>query len=158
MMIQFGKQTVGKGIGINDVTEFYYTYASSTFPPQYQRYRFFMEGGKRYFYHEKREGNVFPLTEAHITVSGTAELTETDWKRFFGFLEGGTVKKREENVTSGDAGPWLYLYWNGDNGCVQEFSFASYGKLSEFEAYCAELCNGTPLGKRFTVINKNQGR
>ncbi|MBR4421912.1 MAG: hypothetical protein IKS69_05215, partial [Erysipelotrichaceae bacterium] len=35
------KYSVGKDIGIEDVTDFYYTYSSSAFPPEYQRYRFY---------------------------------------------------------------------------------------------------------------------
>ena len=62
--------TVGADIGQEDVTEFYYTLSSSTDPPRYQRYRFFLEEGRPFFYHEKREGDHWPLRESDITVSG----------------------------------------------------------------------------------------
>ena len=40
-----GEKTVGRDIKIDDITEFYYTYSSSTNPPDYQRYRFYVEDG-----------------------------------------------------------------------------------------------------------------
>ncbi|MBQ1300502.1 MAG: hypothetical protein IIY25_05280, partial [Erysipelotrichaceae bacterium] len=118
-----GEKTVGRDIKIDDITEFYYTYSSSTNPPDYQRYRFYVDDGKYMFYHEARKGDHWPLTEDDITVSGKVELTEEQWKEFFGLLNNGKVKKREENLESGDPGPWLYLYWKKDGGEVQEFSF-----------------------------------
>ena len=133
-----GEKLVGTDVKPEDVTEFYYTYSTSTDPPHYQRYRFYTEDGKRFFFHEKREGDHWPLTEDDATVSGTVELTEAEWKAFFDCLKGGTVKKREENLESGRAGPWLYLYWNGDKGKYQEFTFESYGARCDFE----ELCEG----------------
>ena len=134
-----GKKTVGKDIRIDDITEFYWTYASSTFPPEYQRYYFHTEDGKYWFYHETREGERFPLQEEDITVSGTLELSEAEWNTFFAYLENGTVRAREENTDSGDAGPWTYLYWKNDKGDIQQFSFESYEKASSFEAFCKEL-------------------
>lgn len=79
------------------------------------------------------------LTEADTTKSGTIELTEEEWREFFEFLDGGTVKDREESSASGDSGPWYYLYWKGDKGKCQEFSFISYEKEKEFETYCRGL-------------------
>lgn len=137
-MFGSGKK-VGKDIKIGDITELYYTYATSTFPPDYQRYYFYVKDGKTYFYHEKREGEAFPLTEEYITVSGTVELTEEQWAEFFGYLEGGSVTKRTESTTTGDSGPWLYLYWKNDKGKIQKFEFDSYGKLKEFEDFCISL-------------------
>ena len=133
-----GEKLVGTDVKLESVTEFYYTYSTSTDPPQYQRYRFYTEDGKRFFFHEKREGDHWPLTEDDATVAGTVELTEAEWEAFFDCLKGGTVKKREENLDSGRAGPWLYLYWNGDKSKYQEFTFASYGARCDFE----ELCEG----------------
>ena len=49
-------KTVGIDIAFEDITDFFYTYDASTAPPHYQRYRFFAEDGKHYFYHETREG------------------------------------------------------------------------------------------------------
>ncbi len=132
-------RTVGNGIAKEDITEFWYTYATSTFPPQYQRYRFYTEDGKYLFYHETREGDVFPLTEEYITFCGTSELTQAQWDQFYSFLYGGTVKAREENLDSGDPGPWLYLYWKNDKGKYQEFTFESYSKEKDFESFCESL-------------------
>lgn len=133
------EKTVGKDIAIDDITEFYWTYATSTFPPEYQRYYFSAEDGMFRFYHETRKGERFPLQEEDITVSGTLELTEEEWNTFFAYLENGTVRPREENIDSGDAGPWTYLYWKNDRGDIQQFSFESYAKASSFEAFCQKL-------------------
>ena len=46
------EKTVGKDIAIDDITEFYWTYATSTFPPEYQRYYFSAKDGMFRFYHE----------------------------------------------------------------------------------------------------------
>ena len=134
-----GEKTVGKDIKIDEITEFYYTYSSSTNPPDYQRYRFYVDDGKYMFYHEARKGDHWPLTEDDITVSGKVELTEEQWKEFFKLLENGKVKKREEHLESGDPGPWLYLYWKKDGGKVQEFSFETGGRVLEFVEFCRKL-------------------
>ena len=135
-------RVVGKDVALADVTEFYYTYASSTFPPEYQRYRFFVEDGGFFFEHETREGERFPLTEEDATVSGRVELTEAEWARFLACVEGGTVQSREESLDSGDPGPWFYLYWNGDRGKLQQFRFASLDARGAFEALCEALREG----------------
>ncbi|MBQ8954266.1 MAG: hypothetical protein IJ048_09130 [Clostridia bacterium] len=136
--------TVGTDIGFDDITEFYYTYDASTDPPHYQRYRFYRENGATLFYHETREGGGWPQTEADITVSGTVTLSEEQTLYFHACLEGGTVRGREESLDDGDAGPWTYLYWNGDQGSYQEFSFASWEKRIEFEDFCAALRDSEP--------------
>ncbi|MBQ6560076.1 MAG: hypothetical protein IJL85_04510 [Erysipelotrichaceae bacterium] len=136
-----GKKTVGKDIKQEDITEFYYTYATSTFPPDYQRYRFYVEDGVHYFYHEKREGEHWPLEEDDITVCGTKELTEEEWNAFFECLSGGTVQKRSDDVVDGDAGPWFYLYWKNDHGDLQEYRFASWDDEKAFEEFCIRLMN-----------------
>lgn len=141
----FGRKEVivGTTIKPEDITEFYYTYDTSTNPPQYQRYRFYVENGKGFFYHEKREGNHWPLTEADATVKGTIPLTEAEWQEFYSCLEEGVVTKRVENLDSGDSGPWLFLYWKNDKGTMQVFRFAGYGKQKAFEALCESLKNRT---------------
>ena len=131
--------TVGTDIAIGDVTEFYYTLSASTYPPHYQRYRFYRENGGAFFYHEKREGDHWPLREEDVTVSGTRELSETEWSAFFDLLREGTVKKREEHLEDGDAGPWLYLYWKEDGGERQEYSFPALQARAAFEDFCAAL-------------------
>ncbi len=130
---------VGKKISYEDITEFYYTESSSAYPPTYQRYRFYVEDGKRMFFHEKREGDTFPLTEADATVTGTKELTEEEWQSFLNCVDGGEVEKRTESTESGGSGPWLYLYWKKDKGKYQEFTFASYDKQVQFEELCKAL-------------------
>ena len=45
-----GEKLVGTDVKLESVTEFYYTYSTSTDPPHYQRYRFYTEDGKRFFF------------------------------------------------------------------------------------------------------------
>ncbi len=132
-------KTVGKAIKESDFKEFYYTYSSTVNPPEFQRYRIYTENGKKMFYHEKREGDKTFLNEEDITVNGTMELTAEQWEALWNCLDGGKVTKRKESTDSGNAGPWLYLYWNGDNGKYQQFSFADAEKQTEFEKLCKEL-------------------
>ena len=134
-----GSKTVGKNIKIDDVNDFYYTVDASTNPPHFQRYRFYAENGKYYFYHEKREGDHWPLTGEDVTVSGTVELTNDQWQQFFDCINGGKVIKRQEHLESGGRGPWLYLYWKKDKGTIQEFSFESLEKRRAFEQLCLIL-------------------
>ena len=130
---------VGKDIPTADITEFYFTRAASSYPPDYQRYHFFIQDGAYYFYHETREGKRFPLTEDDITVSGTIELTAAQWDAFLSHLTGGSVRKRSESIESGGSAPSLYLYWNGDRGSYQQFSFAARDGAAAFEAFCETL-------------------
>jgi len=134
-----GKYTVGSRIKNGDITEFYYTIDSSTNPPEFQRYHFGVEDGKHIFYHEKREGDHWPLTEADVSVSGTYELTDDEWNEFLGYLEDGEVQKRQDNADSGGRGPWLYLYWKGDKSEIQEFTFASYDREKAFVEFCESI-------------------
>jgi len=129
-------KTVGKQVKEADITEFYFTRSGSAYPPDFQRYRLYAENGSHYFYHEKREGDHWPLSEADITDAGTKQLSEEEWNAFYSLLEGGAVRDRSENADSGSDGPWLYLYWKGDHAKTQEYSFASYGKEMEFEELC----------------------
>ena len=132
---------VGKSVALDEITDFYYTIDASYFPPHYQRYRFYMEDGAYWFFHETREGGGWPQTEEDITVSGVIQLTEAEWAAFFELIAGGEVRDREENLEDGDAGPWTYLYWKGDQGTCQEYTFASYGARLDFEAFCEELAS-----------------
>ena len=133
------ERVLWKDISTGDFTEFYYTVSSSTYPPEFQRCRFYSENGEVYFCHETREGDHWPLTESDVTVSGTMKLSDEQASAFFASLEGGTVKARSESAESGDSGPWLYLYWKGDKAKYQEFSFADYGAQSRFVELCHEL-------------------
>ncbi|MBQ3904383.1 MAG: hypothetical protein II744_05345 [Eubacterium sp.] len=138
-LLRSGEMTVGKKISVEDITEFYYTEASSTNPPNYQRYRFYVDNGKYMFYREKREGNSFPLTEKDISSTDTKELSEQEWSAFCNCIIGGKVSKRTENTESGNSGPWTYLYWKGDRSKYQEYEFESPEKAAEFEEMCKEL-------------------
>ena len=131
---------VGKGIEEDDIEYFYLTYDSSAYPPYFQRYVLYIEDGKHMFHQEKREGDVWPLTEDYITVEGTFELSDEQWDECFELLKGGKVKKRPDDVAdSGDSGPFLFLYWSGDKDKYQVFSFESYQKQKEYEELCIEL-------------------
>ncbi len=140
--------TVGTDVSLTDVLDFYYTYDASTNPPDYQRYRFYVDANKYMFYHETRAGNVWPLREEHITQSGSKELSEAEWLEFFNCIKGGTVKNREEHLESGSSGPWLFLYWKGDHSRCQEFSFATLAARHAFEEFCLKL-------KKLTKLSKN---
>jgi len=133
------KAIVGEEIALEEITEFYYTYATSTYPPDYQRYHFYIADGKYQFYHEKREGKNWPLTEANITLSGTKDLSEEEWTNFLACISGGSVSKRSSPTEAGGSGPWLYLYWNGDRSIYQSFSFASHSDAAAFEELCTLL-------------------
>ncbi|MBP3730893.1 MAG: hypothetical protein J6I40_05425 [Mailhella sp.] len=130
---------VGADIAIHDITDFYYTYSTSTARPHYQRYRFYVDGQQPMFYHETREGGGWPQTEKDITAAGSRKLSDAEWAEFFDCVKGGTVKNREEHLESGSSGPWLYLYWKGDRGQCQEFSFASPADRFSFENFCVKL-------------------
>ena len=137
-----GPKTVGTEVKMEDITEFYFTYSSSTNPPRYQRYHLYVKDGLYQFYHEKREGNHWPLREKDITVSGTKELSLEEWQTFFNFIKGGNVEKRKEHLESGSSGPWLFLYWKGDKGTIQEYSFPSLAVKKTFEDFCVKLKSG----------------
>jgi len=137
-----GAKTVGKNLPTDKITEFYWTLDASTYPPEFQRYRFYVHDGLRFFAHEKREGDHWPLTEADATVTGTVPLTDADWEAFLACLDGGTVTKREASTSSGGSGPWLYLYWQGDRGQYQVFTFATNQKAADFETLCLRLKGG----------------
>lgn len=130
---------VGKNLDVAKFREFYYTYASTTFPPEFQRYRFYLENGRPVFYHEKREGKKVFLTKDDVTISGTMPLAPSDWEKFLSLVRGGTVSDRVELDTTGSPGPWLYLYWDGDKGKKQLFEFARPDIVLEFEKFCAGL-------------------
>ena len=129
----------GKQIAPEDITDFYYTVDASTDPPHYQRYRFYTEDGAYWFCHETREGGGWPQTEADITASGLMQLSEDEWNAFFTLIAGGEVRNREEDLNDGDSGPWTFMYWNGDQGTMQEYSFISYEARLNFEAFCEAL-------------------
>ncbi len=130
---------VGNDIKKEEINDFYWTVSTSTFPPHFQRYRFYVDDGKPYFYHETRDGDHFPLYEEDVIVSGTRELPAEEFDKFIESVSGGTVKAREESTETGDSGPWTYLYWENDKDNIQQFSFANRSKEIAFEELCAEL-------------------
>ena len=132
-------RTVGREIASADITQFYYTESSSTNPPHYQRYRFYLEDGVCRFFHETRQGDHWPLTEADATVTGDVELTDAQWAQLLDCLQDGTVTARQTQIDSGSKGPWLYLYWNGDRDRDQQFAFASQEAEADFLALCREI-------------------
>ena len=136
-----GPKTVGTDVKMPDITAFYFTYSSSTYPPEFQRYRFLVKNGAHLFHHEKREGNHWPLTEKDITVTGTKELSQAEWQQFFNYLKKGKVEKRKEHLEDGGRGPWMFLYWKGDKGKIQEYSFPSWDAQKSFEEFCIKLKN-----------------
>lgn len=136
-----GKMIVGDDILSENIKEFYYTYENINYDASYLRYRFHIENGKHMFFFEKRErpNDYGPATEDDTVAKGDIELTDEQWSEFYNMISGGIVKKREENADSGDCGPWLYLYWEGDKDKYQEFTFESVSKELEFEDYCSKL-------------------
>lgn len=130
---------VGKDIAMPAIKEFYYTIDRPVNPPEFQRYRFTGKDGKYFFYHEKREGNTWPLEEKHITVSGTVELSKQQWQEFFSYIQEGKVTSRNDNPKDGGGGPWTFLYWDKDSGKYQAFKFVNTGKKRSFEKFCSGL-------------------
>ena len=47
-------QSDGSDFSAEDITDFYYTYDWVGFNAEYQRYRFYADGGKHFFFHESR--------------------------------------------------------------------------------------------------------
>lgn len=133
---------VGTEIAFSEITDFYYTFDASWYPPLYQRYRFYVEDGAPCFYHETREGGGWPQTEEDITASGTVALSEAEWAAFCECIRGGIASVRVEHLEDGDAGPWMYVYWTGGEPEGREFAFESYGKQIEFEEFCEGLKKG----------------
>ena len=132
---------VGRDVLTDDISEFYYTYENINYDAFYQRYRFYIEDGKHMFFHETRErpGEYGPADENDTTSIGTIELSDEQWSEFYDLVCGGVITGREDSAESGDSGPWLYLYWNGDKSEYQVFEFESYSKEIEFEQFCQQL-------------------
>lgn len=137
--VQSKPRLVGTDVPLEQTTEFYWTYATSTFPPTYQRYHFYSDANGWLFYHERREGERFPLTEEDVVASGTLRLSDKDRANLFAALTDGTVRAREDAPTSGGSGPWTYLYWTGDRTVYQAFEFASRDRADAFQALCNAL-------------------
>ena len=137
---------VGDEVTREQMKEFWFTRSGSTNPPTFQRYEILCEDGKWFLYHEKREGDHWPLEESDVTVSGKIELTTEECDKIWEMLSGGKVMRRKESTEAGGAGPWLYLYWKEDAADsemseFQEYYFESYAKQQEFEEWCAAKVN-----------------
>ena len=126
---------------MEDITDFYYTEENINYNAFYQRYRFYVEDGKHYFFHERREreDDYGWCTEDDTVLIGTVELTDDQWSSFYGFVDGGTISEREDSADAGDTGPWVYLYWKNDQDKYQEFTFSSYDSEKKFVDYCVSL-------------------
>ncbi len=130
---------VGKDIAEKDITDFCYTFDVPLEVSEYQRYRFWLEDGKKLFFHETRRGGSWPLTEEYTVKSGTVALTDEEWAAFLSCLQDGMADAPDPEPVDGDSGPWMQLYWTGDEGRYREFSFASREKRAAFEYLCARL-------------------
>ena len=133
------EMTIGAELDENRVTDFYYTFDASYYPPYYQRYRFYTDAGKGFFFHETRQGGSWPQTEADTTDIGCTELTDDQWNAFLDLIRDGTARIREEHLEDGDAGPWMYVYFTGGEKDGREFEFATVEKRFAFEAFCEAL-------------------
>ena len=135
------RYTVGSDIEADDITEFYYTVENINYNASYLRYRFYSQDGKHMFFFEKRErpNDYGPTTDKDTIAKAEFELSDDQWNEFFDLVKDGTVRKRHTSAESGDTGPWLYLYWKGDKGEYQEYTFQSEQKLLEFEDFCLLL-------------------
>ena len=136
-----GMKTVGKEIPAAHITSLVCTWENINYNAHFQRYRFDVEDGAVVFSHETRSrpGRYGPTTEADITAAGSFELTPAERETLLSLLSGGTVTAREEAVTAGDDGPWIYLYWRGDRDRDQAFSFPDPARQQAFVEFCAGL-------------------
>jgi hypothetical protein len=74
-----------------------------------------------------------------MTASRTVEQSESEWKEFLSFLKDGRVSARTDSASSGDSGPWMFIYWKNDKGKYQVFDFSSLEERGGFEEFCAGL-------------------
>ncbi|MBQ6375274.1 MAG: hypothetical protein IJJ45_12410 [Clostridia bacterium] len=130
---------VDADIAMADITGFDYTIDVPLAESFFLRYRFYTQDGDRLFYHESKQGGAWPLTEDDIVLSGTAALSDGEWAAFCDCLRGGTVSGPDDEVLDGDSGPWMELYWTGDERQYRGFAFASQSAQAGFEALCSKL-------------------
>ena len=133
------EMVVGKNISLDEITQFHCVRDSSVYPPVYTAYHFCIENGSAQFEYETREGNSWPLTEEDIAILAAKDLTQEEWDELCSFLEGGHVKKEDEDLVDGDDGPWFTLYWDRDRSEYRTFSFATDESRRSFEEYCEHL-------------------
>ena len=135
------KMIVGKDVKIADITEFFYTCSSSSYPPSFFRYHFSIEDDKYMYHYEKREGKSWPLSEENITDSVSVELSHEDWEKFFDCLDGGILTKRSENISDGGKSKDIFMYCKGELSNYQEFSFETHSKEKVFDELCKSFNN-----------------
>lgn len=140
-MSDLDRLIIGYKVRASMVYDFYYTEESINFNASYLRYRFYKEDDRYYFFYDirKRENEYGPATEEDRIAFGTVELDYYQWLDFIDLIAHGEVEKRKESTETGDRGPWTYLYWDGDKGSVQQYSFESYEKQQQFVQFCEEL-------------------
>ena len=120
---------VGKDIERYNIKEFYYTYENINYDAFYQRYHVYKtDYGTPYFTHitRQRKDDYGPTTPEDTVKSGTIEMTDEQWKKFYELILGGTVAEREDTADSGGSGPWYFLYWDNDKEKYREYKFVSY--------------------------------
>ena len=132
---------VGKDINEEDISEFYYTIENINYDAYYLRYEFYIEDGKHMFFFEerKRPDDYGPTTEEDTVAKCEFELSDKEWSRFYETISDGEVTARDEDPETGDEGPWTYLYWSGDEGDCQQYSFKSEKNRAAFEKLCERI-------------------
>ena len=135
-----GTLTAGQELPLEEITEFVFTRENINYHASFLRYRYYLEDGKPFFSHVRREREDYgPTTEKDTVASGTMALSQNDWNQVLLLIQGGKVRKRQDSAESGSSGPWMYLYWRNDRGEIQEYSFASYGAERSFEEFSEQL-------------------
>ena len=129
---------VGKDIEKEEINEFYYTYATTTNPPEYLRYHFFIHEDKYKLFYELRKGDHLPLLEKDAVESKVIELSDDEWTSLYNYLENGIVTKRKEDTETGNSLS-LFLYWKDDGSKYQEYNFENGNTRIQFEEFCASL-------------------
>ena len=139
-----GEKFKGTKVDLTDVVDFYYTYEWIGYNAEYLRYRFYTEDGRHYFFHEARkvEEDYGPAGKDDVTSIGTAELSQEEWDKFLGLIKDGKISKPEESASTGDKGPWLYIYYTKGNDTQRmAYTFDPYISVEDFEEYCESLAN-----------------
>ena len=132
----------GTKVRLGDVNDFYYTYDWVGYNAEYHRYRFYVEDGQyKFLYdHRKIEDDYGWASEENRTAYGIVELTDDEWAEFLGTIRTGELKKPKESTTTGDSGPWLYIYYQKGNKTERmEFYFTDNESGEAFSDLCDKL-------------------
>ena len=135
---------VGKDIERYNIKEFYYTYENINYDAFYQRYHVYKtDYGTPYFTHitRQRKDDYGPTTPEDTVKSGTIEMTDEQWEKFYELISGGTVAEREDTADSGGSGPWYFLYWDNDKEKYREYKFVSYAAEKALEDFFVSLAD-----------------